>query len=186
MARMTSTTSPTTDVFSLGRAINPDGEDEAFLVDLSPNLPGDFNADGQLDALDIDELSAVVREGTHPRRFDLTDDDLVNDDDRVMWVHELKHTYFGDANLDGEFNSSDMTQVFAAGKYETGEDAGWDERRLERRRLLRLQRHGHSVRRWRLREGTEADAAAVPEPTSVLLLVMGLIGFAICRRRLRS
>ena len=83
---------------------------EAFLVDLSPNLPGDFNADGQLDALDIDELSAVVREGSHTKRFDFTDDELVNDDDRAMWVHELKRTYFGDANLDGEFNSSDFTR----------------------------------------------------------------------------
>ena len=79
---------------------------------------------------DIDELSAVVREGTHPKQFDLTNDDLVNGDDRVAWVHELKRTYFGDANLDLEFNSSDMTQVFAAGKYETGEAAGWGQRRL--------------------------------------------------------
>ncbi len=52
--------------FLVGRGINPDGEAEAFLVDLSPNLPGDFNANGQLDALDIDELSAVVQEGTTP------------------------------------------------------------------------------------------------------------------------
>ena len=90
-----------------------------------PNLPGDFNADGQLDVLDIDELSTVVREGSHTKRFDVTDDGLVDDDDRAMWVHELKHTYFGDANLDGQFDSGDFTHVFAAGKYETGEDAGW-------------------------------------------------------------
>jgi len=33
----------------------------------------------------------------------------------------------GDANLDGQFNSSDFLTVFQAGKYETGEFAGWAE-----------------------------------------------------------
>ena len=44
-----------------------------------------------------------------------------------MWIHELKGTWIGDANLDGEFNSGDFVQVFAAGKYETGDFAGWEE-----------------------------------------------------------
>ena len=38
--------------------------------------------------------------------------------DREFWVEQLKKTYFGDANLNGEFNSSDMVAVFAAGQYE--------------------------------------------------------------------
>ena len=42
------------------------------------------------------------------------------------WTSQLKNTWIGDANLDLEFNSSDMVQVFVAGKYETGEDANWD------------------------------------------------------------
>lgn len=33
----------------------------------------------------------------------------------------------GDATLDGHFNSSDMVQVFGAGKYETGQSATWAE-----------------------------------------------------------
>ena len=32
-----------------------------------------------------------------------------------------------DSNLDLEFNSADMVQVFVAGKYEKDEDAGWEE-----------------------------------------------------------
>ena len=35
-------------------------------------------------------------------------------------------------------------------------------------------------------KGPRADVAAVPEPTSVLLLMAGLIGVAVCRLRLRS
>lgn len=37
------------------------------------------------------------------------------------------NTYLGDANLDGEFNSCDLTTVFQAAKYELDEDAGWAE-----------------------------------------------------------
>ncbi|MEZ6116301.1 MAG: hypothetical protein R3C28_06980 [Pirellulaceae bacterium] len=34
-------------------------------------------------------------------------------------------TYFGDANLDREFNSSDLVTVFESGLYETGTLASW-------------------------------------------------------------
>ena len=44
-----------------------------------------------------------------------------------MWVDDLKNTWIGDANLNGEFNSGDMVQVFARGKYETLETAGWED-----------------------------------------------------------
>ena len=44
---------------------------------------------------------------------------------------DLANTYFGDADLNGEFNSSDMVQVFANGKYETGRIGELGRRRLE-------------------------------------------------------
>ena len=44
-----------------------------------------------------------------------------------MWVNDLKNTWIGDANLDLEFNSSDMVQVFAKGKYELEENAKWED-----------------------------------------------------------
>ena len=47
--------------------------------------------------------------------------------DHEIWVHELKHTWYGDADLNDEFNSNDFVQVFQAGKYETVLDAGWAE-----------------------------------------------------------
>ena len=39
----------------------------------------------------------------------------------------LNSPWVGDTNLDGEFNSGDLVQVFVAGKYETGETATWGE-----------------------------------------------------------
>jgi hypothetical protein len=50
--------------------------------------------------------------------FDVTGDGFVTEADRDAWVHELKNTFYGDANLDGEFNSSDLITVFQAGQYE--------------------------------------------------------------------
>ena len=38
--------------------------------------------------------------------------------DRRFWVHDLKKTYFGDTDLNGEFGSSDMIDTFLAGEYE--------------------------------------------------------------------
>ena len=44
---------------------------------------------------------------------------------RVDAIHDQYGTWAGDANLDGEFNSSDMIVVFQAGLYETGAAALW-------------------------------------------------------------
>jgi hypothetical protein len=167
--------------FLAGRATNPDGEAEAFLVELSPDLPGDFNRDGQLDALDIDELSVVVREGSHPKRYDLTDDDLVDGDDRDVWVHELKRTYFGDANLDGEFNSSDMTQVFAAGKYESDNYANWSHGDWDGDGLFDSSDMVTAFVDAGYEKGPRATVATVPEPTSVLLLILGTLSVLVAR-----
>ena len=52
----------------------------------------------------------------------MNNDNLVNGDDRQVWVEDLRTTYFGDSNLDGEFNSSDFVVVFNAGQYEDGVD----------------------------------------------------------------
>jgi hypothetical protein len=79
---------------------------------------GDFNGNGVLDAADIDALSAEVRTGNNTARFDLTGDNLVNGADRDNWVNVQRRTYYGDSNLDGEFNSSDLVNVFVAGQYE--------------------------------------------------------------------
>ena len=81
-------------------------------------LPGDFNSDGILDATDIDLLSNQVELGTNDGAFDLDDDGAVNQSDRTVMVKDLQNTWFGDSNLDGEFNSGDFVTVFTAGEYE--------------------------------------------------------------------
>ena len=102
--------------------------------------------------------------------------------DHGIWVHELKKTWFGDADLNGEFNSNDFVQVFQAGKYETALSAGWAEGDWDASGtfesgdfVVAFQDGGYEL-------GSLPPVGAVPEPTSVLLLVIGLMGVAVRRR----
>jgi hypothetical protein len=146
--------------------------------------PGDFNADKSLTVEDIDLLSAEIRKDEPRPWFDLTEDEIVDQADRTFWVHDLKNTWFGDSNLDGEFNSGDLTLVFQAGQYQDGvdQDSTWatgdwdgngefDSGDL----VLAFQDGGYEME-------PRAVANTVPEPTSVMLLLMSLIALATRRR----
>ena len=89
------------------------------------SIVGDFNANGRRDANDIDLLTAATK--SQDKAFDLNADGDIDFEDRYEWVVVLSNTYFGDANLDGEFNSGDLVGVFAANKYSTGEQALWSD-----------------------------------------------------------
>ncbi len=147
-------------------------------------LPGDFNRDGDLDANDIDNLTEEVRNGTNNARYDLNDDAVVDQADRVIWVEQLKNTYFGDSNLDGEFNSSDFVGVFTGGLYESGvdgdaewEDGDWngDGNFSSTDFVTAFQSNAY--------EKGPRPINAVPEPSSILLLLLGaLSAMSILRR----
>jgi hypothetical protein len=145
-------------------------------------LVGDFNGNGVLDAGDIDLFCWGPWPPGEPDH-DLNDDGLVDKEDHRIWVKELKHTWYGDANLDLEFNSSDMVQVFAAGKYEKEENATWEEGdwdcslQFDSSDMVTAFADGGYEKRLPM------DAEAVPEPASALLLIAGLIVIATCRRR---
>lgn len=79
-------------------------------------LPGDFDLNGQVNIEDIDMLTRVV--ATQDSYFDLTQDGLVDDEDRRYLIFDLMHTWMGDVNLDGGFDSSDLVQMFQRGEYE--------------------------------------------------------------------
>jgi hypothetical protein len=79
---------------------------------------GDFNDDNAVDILDVDLLCAEILDGGLNDDFDLTDDGSVTADDVDELVLDILQTTYGDANLDGVFNSADFVVVFAAGEYE--------------------------------------------------------------------
>ncbi len=147
-----------------------------------PNLQptGDFDGNGVLDASDIDSLSAALRTSADDLRYDLNNDGQVNQQDHDEWVHNatLANTYFGDATLDGEFDSSDLTLVFQAGEYEdhvalnsTWAEGDWnasgdfDSEDL----VAAFQDGGYE-------QGPREAVAAVPEPSGLVLFALGIVG----------
>jgi hypothetical protein len=87
---------------------------------------GDFNGNGQLDAGDIDQLTLAIIQQSDDPRFNYGGDELDFDDYR-FWVEAVRGTSYGDANLDGVFNSGDLVAVFVAGEYEDEQigNSGW-------------------------------------------------------------
>ncbi|MCA9197373.1 MAG: hypothetical protein KDA87_07530 [Planctomycetales bacterium] len=93
----------------------------------SPLIEGDFDGSGSLDIGDVLLLIQEITKGTNSTALDLTSDSAVNVNDLNRWVKDLRKTWIGDSNLDGEFNSSDFVQVFTAGKFEATDNATWAE-----------------------------------------------------------
>ena len=82
----------------------------------SPRV-GDFDGDFRRFAADIDILFAAVRFGVSDPRFDVNDDDQVDQMDATYWIETLLETSPGDANLDGRFDSADLVHVFSSAEY---------------------------------------------------------------------
>ena len=154
------------------------------LLGADQGIRGDFNNDVLLTDVDIDLLSAEFRAGTNDAKFDLNSDNLVDQADRQVWVKQLKNAYFGDANLDGEFNTGDLVAVFQAGEYEdelaknsswaTGDwygDAEFDTGDL----VLAFQDGGFE-------QGPREAVTVVPDPSG---LTLGMVAAAICFSTLR-
>ena len=152
----------------------------------SVSVPGDFDADGQLTANDIDLLTNAILASDSSPQFDLNSDGQVNSSDRQEWVVELKSTYFGDANLDGEFNSSDFTAVFVVAEYEDGipSNSGWSDGDWDGDREFASSDFVQAFQGNGYEQGPRA-AVVVPEPGSGCLIVW-LLCFGLYSRRHRS
>ena len=88
---------------------------------------GDFNDDGTIDAEDIDELCAAIRLSSNDLRYDLNEDQSVDKGDHGFLIDSVLGTQLGNSNLDDIIDTNDLVQVFVAGKYGTGEEAGWSD-----------------------------------------------------------
>jgi hypothetical protein len=94
---------------------------ELTLNIVDSELPGDFDNSGTLDVGDLDQLIRAIDEGSNDAALEINGDSIVNTLDFDVWVHDWFGTYYGDANLDGEFNTVDLVAVLAAGHYEDDE-----------------------------------------------------------------
>ena len=155
-----------------------------LMMVMSPT--GDLDANDTLDAADIDMLANKIgsREYQPPwlpdAAFDFNSDTVIDLEDRRVWVKDLAHTWYGDANLNGEFDSNDFVQVFQVGKYEMQEYAGWSEGEWNGDGLFDSNDFVIAFQDGGYEQGSRTNVAAVPEPGSWVLLLLGLA--AVVRR----
>jgi hypothetical protein len=157
-------------------------EEIAAVFAMGVGANGDFDGNGAYELTDIDMLTAHVIAGTGGGAFDLDDNSAVENEDRRIWVEEVKNTWFGDANLDLEFNSGDMVGVFVRGKYETGEDASWEDGDWNGDGTFGSGDMVTAFVGGGYEKGKRPAVANVPEPSTVILLALGWMAAAWYRR----
>ena len=134
--------------------------------------PGDFDADGVLRIEDLNSLSQQSAGNENNPTYDLDNDGIVNEDDVAHWAKTLKGTWIGDANLDGEFNTSDLIAVLQKGQYEDdiSGNSGWDagdwngDGDFDAGDLVAALQDGG------FGQGPRPPTHAVPEPSTAILL----------------
>ena len=98
-----------------------------------PNIPGDFNRDTVVDAMDVDMLAAAAHSDSDNLLFDLNDDGMATfavgqpnaefPSDSDVLIYDILETRYGDADLDGQVFLSDLTRL--ATNYRQAGQFGW-------------------------------------------------------------
>jgi hypothetical protein len=152
-----------------------------------PEQFGDVNNDNAFDLADVNSIAIAMREGDKSTVYDLSGDGQVDLTDIRKWVHDVKNTYFGDADLNGLFDSRDIVRIFQQGEYEDDRignsawlDGDWngDGEFSSGDLILAFQDDGYERDR-------RAAAESVPEPTGPITLVLMLTALWLEKRRWR-
>ena len=148
-----------------------------------PEIAGDLTLDSYVDAADINELTAAIVAGESRADYDLDGDGLLSQADRIIWVEQLAGSLFGDADLNGQFDSTDLIAIFQAGEYEdevvgnsVWETGDWngDAEFTSGDIIFALQRGSYTA---------ESAARAVPEPTAGGVASLAIVGMLLVSRR---
>ncbi len=86
------------------------------------SLPGDFNDDARYDDVDIGLFCQQLQQPNPSSEFDLTNDQRVDLLDFNTLILAYFGSTFGDANLDGLFDSNDLISIFQFGEYEDSQE----------------------------------------------------------------
>lgn len=146
---------------------------------------GDVNGDGVVDVADIDVLASALRLGRQDSKYDVDQDGSVGPADYASLIEVSLNSYFGDANLDGEFASSDLVAVFVSGEYEDGVpmNSTWQEGDFTGDGDFDTSDLVAAFRSGGYESGPRNSAvAAVPEIQSMSGLILALWWLAVHRR----
>ena len=167
-----------------GDQLLPAGLVVQFVFGEDQSTAGDFDGNGQLDAADIDALTMEILNGGSNAIYDVNGDGQVNAADHQAWVVDLKNTWIGDANLDGEFNSADFVEVFVRGEYEdtVAGNSTWAEGDWNGDGDFNSGDFVAAFSDGGYENGPRTSVSAVPEPSGWILALLGTIALARPRR----
>ena len=159
------------------RAESNSSEYEIYEATWNVEQVGDFSADGSLDVDDLDRLTSEIRSGSTHRQYDVDQSGTVDLADRDYWVTDLKSTWIGDANLDGQVTATDLNAL-ALNWRATGVTS-WSQGDFTGDGIVDASDLNAMALNWQ--SGipvATASPAAVPEPSSLAMLLFGLCALA--------
>ncbi|MCA9215565.1 MAG: hypothetical protein KDB27_21015 [Planctomycetales bacterium] len=109
---------------------NPDDGQDSDGSRLDVGFYSILRSEGRsLNAIDIDALCATVHGDNNSLEYDLNSDGSVDVADHAHLVEKVMGISYGDANVDGIFDSKDLVLIFQAGEYEdnVSSNSGWAE-----------------------------------------------------------
>jgi len=140
------------------------------------DLIGDFSGNDILDVADVDLLAAAIRDNNVHSQFDVNRNGIVDLEDHAYWVSDLKHTWMGDANLDGNVNFADF--VALANHFDG--PGGWEQGDFDANGTVQFP--DFQILANNYGATSTAVAVAVPEPCSGVLLMIGVLLRLVTRR----
>lgn len=170
-----------------------------LLIDAAPGqIAGTFaglevtGADGlEFDVIYDQEVGDVLLQNVTVDPYAVLDDGTLPggtpelDAARVAYIRDVLGTWIGDSNRDGEFNSSDFVTVFTAGEYEDGIQANssWSTGDWNGDKEFDSSDFVAAFIDGGFEKGPRQAANAVPEPSAMLLVSLGLLGLSASRRQ---
>ncbi|MCA9171165.1 MAG: hypothetical protein KDB23_26010, partial [Planctomycetales bacterium] len=146
-----------------------------------------------IDSSDIDYLGAVLSGRLSVRYrpswipdtvYDFDNASALTMSDYDALIHDVLHTSWGDADLNGMFDSGDLVRVFSVGEYEDGiqGNSGWSDGDWNADGEFDSGDLVVAFQEGTYEEVPEAMARAVPEPSAFLNLSLALLIFGRFRR----
>lgn len=149
-------------------------------------VAGDLSGDGIVDVVDVDLLREAILMGMVNGPFDINQDALVDQQDLASFQQQYFGSYIGDANLDGEFSTTDLVHVFSFGEYEDllADNTTWSEGDWNADADFDTADLVFAFQDGGFEAGPRQAFVAVPEPAAGYAVVAGFAWMAYRRRRL--
>ena len=148
---------------------------------------GDFDFSGGYNAADVDLLNTQIP-GTVPPvdpKFDVapfgSPDDIIDTNDRDTWIRTLVGSNYGDTDLDGDIDTSDLTISIINFTSAGGTGKFWSDGDTDGDMDVDTLDLTTSI----INFTGAAAATAIPEPGSLMLLTLGILGTFVANLRVR-